>query len=133
MQRLLLDLLILVVIAGGCGIVKFVLPPYKRGYFCNDNSIRMDYRPSTTPTWATYVISTIISLLVVWCFVLFCDNYLKIVLTEWHTARFVYTVQPRGVVIAKRKYKRQISATVARIYIFFGMSDLKTKKRKNTI
>jgi hypothetical protein len=59
-HRLTFDVIVLFSVAAAGIFVKFGLTPYKRGYFCSDETIRLDYHSSTVPSWVMYLIGTLI-------------------------------------------------------------------------
>ena len=66
-RRLLFDALLVAAVIAAASACKFGLTPYQRGYHCNDQSIRLPFKPSTVPATAAYVVgSAIVVLLVGW-------------------------------------------------------------------
>ncbi|KHN77310.1 Uncharacterized protein T28D9.3 [Toxocara canis] len=60
------DILIFIVLGLLFTIIPiFALQPYRRGFFCNDQSIRYPYKDSTIPTVVLYVISMAILLVTI--------------------------------------------------------------------
>lgn len=60
------DLLCLLIVGLVNALLGLVIPPYRRGFFCNDDSIKYPLSPQETlPTWAVIVVSVVLPVFVV--------------------------------------------------------------------
>ena len=67
-RRVLYDTVVLVglaVVIGACFIAQEQGHVYRRGFFCDDESIRLPYKDDTVPDWALVVATAFIPLLAV--------------------------------------------------------------------
>ncbi|RXG61196.1 putative phosphatidate phosphatase [Armadillidium vulgare] len=81
--KVLTDFILLIIVALPVLIFYLVGVPYQRGFFCDDESIRYPFKPSTVTSGALYAFGTIIPVVAVGF------NYLKIILVEYFRVREV--------------------------------------------
>ena len=60
------DLACLLIVGLVNALLGLVIPPYRRGFFCNDDSIKYPYTSEESlPTWAVIVVSVVVPVIVV--------------------------------------------------------------------
>lgn len=65
------DLACLLIVGLVNALLGLVIPPYRRGFFCNDDSIKYPYTSEESlPTWAVIVVSVVVPVIVVSIYVL---------------------------------------------------------------
>ena len=60
------DLAFLLIVGLASALLGLVIPPYRRGFFCNDESIKYPYITNETfPTWALLLVSVVLPVVTV--------------------------------------------------------------------
>ena len=60
------DLACLLIVGLANALLGLVIPPFRRGFFCNDDSIKYPYKTKETfPTWAVLLVSVILPVVTV--------------------------------------------------------------------
>ena len=62
---LLVDFLCMVAVGIAILLFKFVIPPFKRGFYCDDTTINKPYKDSTVPSSVLYSVGFVLTLIVV--------------------------------------------------------------------
>lgn len=58
LKKTVIDVISIVILAILFCIFEFVIPPYRRGYFCDDDSIRYNYKANTIPAALLFGVGT---------------------------------------------------------------------------
>lgn len=62
---LLVDFLCMLSVGIALLLFKFVIPPFKRGFYCDDQTINKPYKDSTVPSSVLYAVGFVLALMVV--------------------------------------------------------------------